>query len=132
MSLFQKAVVLKQLQAQNKTVLQEKWQEFQNHYQSHNISNKFQSMLQRKFELQDLPKKLQDWYLLSYSDFIKELAKKKIKFSLSQEAEWENYFTQKSKKALALKNQINKTDKEIDQMVYELYGLREEEIEIVE
>jgi type II restriction/modification system DNA methylase subunit YeeA len=31
-----------------------------------------------------------------------------------------------------LQSEINKTDKEIDQMVYELYGLTEEEIEIVE
>lgn len=31
-----------------------------------------------------------------------------------------------------LKKEIDKTDKEIDQMVYELYGLTEEEIKIVE
>ncbi|MDO9275417.1 MAG: TaqI-like C-terminal specificity domain-containing protein, partial [Lutibacter sp.] len=79
-----------------------------------------------------LPKKLQDWYLLSYGDFIKELEKKKVKLSLSQKAEWEDYFLQESKKALALKNNIDTTDKEIDAMVYELYGLTEEEISIVE
>jgi len=31
-----------------------------------------------------LPGKLQDWYLLAYADFIKELGKKKIKLSLAQ------------------------------------------------
>jgi len=31
-----------------------------------------------------------------------------------------------------LKSEINKTDKEIDEKVYELYGLTEEEIGIVE
>jgi hypothetical protein len=31
-----------------------------------------------------------------------------------------------------MSEQIDKTDKEIDQMVYELYGLSEEEIKIVE
>lgn len=96
------------------------------------LLQKFQRTLQRKFELQDLPKKLQDWYLLSYSEFIKELVKKKIKLSLSEEAEWEEYFNQESKKALDLKNQIDTTDREIDKMVYELYGLSEEEIAIVE
>ncbi|MEX0813552.1 MAG: hypothetical protein WD048_15135 [Chitinophagales bacterium] len=35
-------------------------------------------------------------------------------------------------KAQELKSQIDKTDKEIDQMVYELYGLTEEGIEVVE
>ena len=33
---------------------------------------------------------------------------------------------------MALKSEIDKTDKEIDQMVYELYGLSDEEIAIVE
>jgi hypothetical protein len=95
-------------------------------------SQKFQRTLQRKFELEILPKKLQDWYLLTYPEFINELAKKKIKLSLSEEAEWEDYFLQESKKALALKTDIDSTDKEIDQMVYVLYGLTEEEIGIVE
>jgi hypothetical protein len=95
-------------------------------------SQKFQRILQRKFELETLPKKLQDWYLLSFAEFIKELGKKKVKLSLSQEAEWEDYFLLESKKALELKTNIDTTDKEIDQMVYELYGLTEEEIKIVE
>ena len=93
---------------------------------------KFQKSILRKFEINDLSKKLEDWYLLSYSDFIKELAKKKIKLSLSDEAEWEEYFNLESKKALELKSQIDETDKEIDQMVYKLYDLTEEEIAIVE
>lgn len=96
------------------------------------LSKKFQRTIQRKFEFEDLSTKLQDWYKLSYPEFIKELAKKKVKLSLSQEAEWEEYFNQESKKALELKATIDATDKEIDRMVYELYGLTEEEIAIVE
>jgi hypothetical protein len=65
-------------------------------------------------------------------DFIKELAKKKIKLSLADEAEWEEYFNAESKKVLELKSKIDATDKEIDQMVYKLYDLTEEEIAIVE
>ncbi len=95
-------------------------------------SQKFQRTIQRKFEIETLPKKLQDWYLLSYSDFIKELAKLKIKLTLSQEAEWEDYFIPEAKKMLDIKNEINATDKAIDKMVYELYGLTPGEIEIVE
>lgn len=111
-------------------------------------SQKFQRNLQREFfsSTNDkgfkplvnvdvevvLPKKLQDWYLLSYAEFIKELEKQKVKLSLSQKAEWEEYFTTESAKVNAIKNQINSTDKAIDAMVYELYGLSSEEIEIVE
>jgi hypothetical protein len=75
---------------------------------------------------------VQDWHELSYADFVKELKKKKIKLSLSQEAEWEDYFLEEQEKAVLLKTQIDTTDTEIDQMVYELYGLTKEEIEIVE
>ncbi len=95
-------------------------------------SQKFQRTIQRKFEIETLPKKLQDWYLLSYAEFIKELAKLKIKLTLPQEAEWEDYFIPEAKKMLDIKNEIDATDKAIDKMVYELYGLTPEEIEIVE
>jgi len=95
-------------------------------------TSKFQRTIQRKFELEELPKKLQDWYKLPYAEFIKELGKKKVKLSLSEEAEWEDYFMQESKKVLELKATIDATDKAIDAMVYELYGLSEEEVEIVE
>lgn len=99
----------------------------------HELSKKFQRSLQRKFEgLEKLPKKLENWYELNYAEFIKELAKKKVKLSLNEEAEWEDYFNLEKQKAQALQTQINQTDAEIDAMVYELYGLTEDEIKIVE
>lgn len=96
------------------------------------VSQKFQRMIQRKFELEELSGKLQNWYLLSYKEFIAELGKKKIKLTLAQEAEWEDYFTAEQAKALEIKTQIDATDREIDRMVYTLYGLTEEEVKIVE
>lgn len=96
------------------------------------VSGKFQRTCLRKFEGLNLTKKLQDWYNLSYADFIKELSKQKIKLTLSDEAEWAEYFDQEKSKALEIQSKIETTDKEIDQMVYELYGLSEEEIKIVE
>ncbi len=97
-----------------------------------NIVSKFTRTVQRKFNLEDLSVKLQEWYLLSYTEYIKELAKKRIKLSLSDEAEWEDYFNEQKQKAQTLKAEIDKTDREIDRMVYELYGLTEEDIGIVE
>ncbi len=93
---------------------------------------KFIRTIQRKFNLEKISNKLQKWYLLSYAEFIKELGKKKVKLSLSEEAEWEDYFNEQKQKAHTLKSEIDKTDHEIDRMVYELYGLTEEEIGIVE
>ena len=96
------------------------------------LSNKFQRTIQRKFEIDKLPKKLQDWYLLTYDEFIKELGKKKIKLSLSEESKWEDFFVEESQKTLDIKKSIDKTDKEIDKMVYQLYNLTDDEIEIIE
>lgn len=96
------------------------------------LSSKFQRTLLRKFNLDSLPKKLENWYKLSFAEFVKELAKKKVKLSLLEESEWEDYFLQEQQKAIATKNEIVATDKAIDKMVYELYGLSEEEISIVE
>lgn len=96
------------------------------------ISDKFQRNLQREFSLETFSKKLQNWYELSFAEFLKELAKAKLNLTLSQKAEWEDYFLQEQKRALDCQSKVHTTDKEIDQMVYELYGLTEEEIAIVE
>ena len=96
------------------------------------ISQKFQRMIMREFSLEKISTKLQNWYLLNFDEFIKELSKVKVKLNLSQKADWEDYFIAEKSKAETLNNEITKTDKEIDGMVYELYGLNEEEIRIVE
>ena len=90
------------------------------------------TMLQSKFDIMKLSKKLQAWYKLDFKDFLKELKKAKVTLELSKEAEWMKYFSEEQKKAQELKAKIDKTDQDIDQMVYELYGLSEEEMKIVE
>lgn len=103
--------------------------------------------LMSTFVLQKTSKKLQNWHELEFSDFIKEL-NKAIKATNKQRAgegleavptlskldemEWMEVFETKKAEALALKAEIDKTDREIDQMVYQLYGLTDEEIAIVE
>jgi hypothetical protein len=98
-----------------------------------NRSQKFQRTIEREFpEIDKLSKKLESWFEITYAEFLKELKKKKVALSLAQKAEWEDYFLEEQEKAVLLKTQIDTTDTEIDQMVYELYGLTDEEIEIVE
>lgn len=41
-------------------------------------------------------------------------------------------FNKQKQKAQHLKTEIARTDKEIDRMMYELYGLTDEEVKIVE
>lgn len=104
-----------------------------------NRTNRFSSLVKdfidlitSKFSFEKLSKKIKSWHVLEFKDFLKELKKAKIKLNLLEEAEWMSYFKEQKQKVMELKNEIEKTDKEIDQMVYQLYGLTEEEIQIVE
>jgi len=109
--------------------------------------NKFQTYLKQKFHLEKLSKKLQNWHELEFGNFIKELnkaikANNKLRakedlepiapLTKKDEFEWLDLFEENKQKAQALQTQINQTDAAIDAMVYELYGLTDEEIEIVE
>lgn len=102
-----------------------------------NIDLNFQKYLNQNFKLDVLSRKLQSWHTLTFPDFIKEL-NKAIKtaggapLTKKDEMEWMELFEAKKKEALELKAEIDRTDREIDQLVYELYGLTEEEIKIVE
>jgi hypothetical protein len=98
---------------------------------------KFNKYVESQFTGIELTKKLQNYYDLGFGDFIKELNKaiKKEggeKLTKIDEMGWMEVFETKKEEAQTLQAEIDKTDKEIDQMVYELYGLTEEEIKIVE
>lgn len=105
--------------------------------------NEIVSFLSSKFKISGLSKKLYNWNEIEFSEFLKELEKARKKSSkeneteyskltLSEEAEWMQYFSEQKQKVEELKTEIEKTDTKIDQKVYELYGLTEEEINIVE
>ncbi|MEH6659682.1 Eco57I restriction-modification methylase domain-containing protein [Leeuwenhoekiella marinoflava] len=115
-----------------------------------------------QYKLEKVSRKLENWHELEFSEFIKELnksikANNKLREKAAKEAavssseavvtpsvvevppltkkdefEWMSLFEENKKKAQDLQTQINQTESEIDQMVYELYGLTEDEIKIVE
>lgn len=96
------------------------------------VQHKFLRTLERRLALSEPSKQLQNWQNLSYGEFIKELAKKKIKLKLADEADWEDYFTTEQSKATDLQTKIRAVDDEINAMVYGLYGLTEDEVKIIE
>ena len=69
---------------------------------------------------------------LDFAGFVAELKKQKVHLTLVQQDEWEDYFGQYKTGCEALRAEIEKTDQEIDRLVYDLYGLTEEEIKTVE
>ena len=84
-----------------------------------------------------ITRKLENWHDLDFSEFIKELNKAIKKaggtpLTKKDEFEWLELFEENKKKAQDLQTQITQTEKTIDTMVYDLYGLTQEEREIVE
>jgi len=91
-----------------------------------------------ELHLEKIPQKFHNFEAFEFDEFVKEYTKaKKIKFADKLEErnfknDWTALFENDKKAVLELKEQIAKTDKEIDAMVYALYGLSEDEIAIVE
>lgn len=97
------------------------------------VETTFVQLLQSKFDQINPNTKLKNWPSLDFKGFLAELKKAKVSsLSLEDEAQWMDYFNKKKAEANTLQSEIDRLDKEIDQMVYELYGLSEEEIAIVE
>lgn len=96
------------------------------------LRSKFLRILQTNFETIKITGALQVFDEREFSDFISELKKQKITLTLRQQDEWEEYFNDYKQQCNELSAQISATDREIDKMVYELYGLTDEEIAIVE
>lgn len=108
---------------------------------------KFQKLLSYSIQTDKLSMKLQSWPELEFGDFIKELNKaikasnkERAKEGLSpvpqltkkDEFEWMDLFEENKQKAVELQREIEKTDREIDLMVYRLYNLTYEEVLIVD
>jgi type I restriction-modification system DNA methylase subunit len=98
----------------------------------HTKVNRFLNRIQSNLRAEKLSKKLESFHQYDFATFVSELKKKKIKLSLVQQDEWEDYFKAYKTEINNLQFEISKTDKEIDQLVYQLYDLTEEEIAIVE
>lgn len=94
--------------------------------------SRFLRRLQENFEGMKITGTLETFDTLPFADFVKELKKQKIKLTLPQQDEWEDYFNQYKTECNKISAEIAETDRKIDGMVYALYGLTEEEIKVVE
>jgi len=95
-------------------------------------TNKFLKRLTDNLDIDKLSKKLEAFYKYDFKTFLAELKKKKVTLSLVEQDEWEAYFDRYKNMLTQLQTEIDNTDKEIDTMVYALYGLSDEEIAVVE
>lgn len=92
---------------------------------------RFLRRLSENFDGIKITTALQTFEQLDFKGFVAELKKQKIKLTLVQQDEWEDYFNQYRQACQELSEQIKATDNEIDNKVFDLYGLTPEEREIV-
>lgn len=100
--------------------------------QFHERSDKFIHFIDSSYSPQKITKKLKEFFKLSFAEFASELRNQKVNLSKKNEFGLMDFFEEQKSKSMEIKETIDTTDKEIDRMVYELYGLTEEEIRIVE
>ena len=74
---------------------------------------------------------LQQFDLLDFKGLMAELKKQKIHIPVKEQDEWEDFFNERVAECLELSAQIKATDEEIDNKVFDLYGLTEEERKII-
>jgi len=108
-------------------------QMLQLNHQLHEEINGFKHWIKKEFNVDKMSKKLEKYYELSEDEFIDELRKKKVDTKARKNREYlEREFTESLAIIKPLLQEIEETDNEIDQMVYELYGLTDDEIKIIE
>ena len=93
---------------------------------------KFFGALKDNLSVEKLSSKLESFNKFDFKSVLDELKKIKISLPLSEQSEWKDFFELNKNDINLLQIEINKTIDELDQMVYELYGMNKEEIRIVE
>ena len=97
------------------------------HRQLQEKRSKFLRRLTENIENLKITTALQQFDQLDFRGLMSELKKQKIKLTLSQQDEWEDYFTERLSECQQLTAQIRATDQDINDRVFDLYGLTEDE-----
>ena len=91
--------------------------------------NNFQTLIQSEFGITKLPTKLNRWWNMDYADFTNGL---KTNISIAQKDELLQLFNKYKTGLESLDKELQKTDDEINRLVYKLYDLTPEEMVTVE
>lgn len=92
-------------------------------------NNRFQRLVKSELDLGQWPAKLKCWYNLDFDSFSQILNRR---LTLQQKDELLDLFEKYRGELSSLASEINDIEHKIDQLVYELYGLSNEEIAIIE
>lgn len=92
----------------------------------------FNTYIKSMYKPQKITDKMKNFYLLEFDIFINEFKKQKVILSETKKFELMGLFNDVKSKIVQDKNQLSVLENEIDQLVYNLYELTEEEINIIE
>lgn len=92
---------------------------------------RFLRRLSDNFEGVKITTALQQFDQMDFKGLMTELKKQKLSIPLKQQDEWEDFFNERVAECRELSALIKTTDEEIDNKVFDLYGLTPEEREIV-
>jgi len=87
------------------------------------LCSRFLSRIKESFGVNKSTPTLEEFYMHDFPTLIQEFEKQKIKLSLAKKDKLEEYFDSFKAKCVPIKKEIEDTDKEIDRMVCELYGV---------
>lgn len=96
-----------------------------------NKVNSFTEFLTKIYQPVKISSKLTGFYLIEFNDFISELRKQKVILKEKQKYELMELYNSIKKEILLLNNEINRIESNLDKMVYELYNLTEEEMNLI-
>lgn len=97
----------------------------------YNIIKDFIEFIELSYSPKKVSGKLWEFYKLEYSEFINELKRQKVKLTETMKFELFNLFKKQKKEIEHIDREINCIYEELDNLIYKLYNLTEEEIDII-
>ncbi|MDR1820097.1 MAG: hypothetical protein LBR15_07650, partial [Methanobrevibacter sp.] len=101
-------------------------------HELHKEIKSFHKYLKSDFKVTNINKKLTEYYNLGFEDLYAEVKKQYKDITRKEKDKLEKEYNESIAILKPLQAEIDRIDKEIDKLVYELYDLNKKEIEIIE
>ncbi len=90
--------------------------------------NTFADILKSQLKIGKLNKKLDNWYSLNWDNFNNELIKLKVKLSLKQSKEWNDFFSNEIENVKPIIEEINEITMKLNNKIFEIYKISRNDI----
>ena len=94
----------------------------------HKAKNTFADILKSQLKIGKLNKKLDNWDSLNWDNFNNELIKLKVKLSLKQSKEWNDFFSGEIENVKPIIEEINEITMKLNNKVFEIYKISRNDI----